>query len=131
MQFFFLDVVDADVSRPVDLTFLAVITVTILVEALLMWLLRYNKIPRSLLHSFIINAASLAVGYLLLEIAPGLFGRYRIPDLLLLLLITIAVELPLLYLLNKQKAISQTVKTASLVNLATYLLFYIYIILTQ
>ena len=131
MQIFFIDVVDADVSRPADLTFLAVIAVTIFVEALLMWLLRYTNFRNSLLDSFIINAASVAAGYLLLEIAPGLFGRYDIPHLLLLLLITIAVELPLLYLLHKRKSILQTVKTASLVNLATYLLFYLYILLTQ
>lgn len=131
MHLYFLDVVDADVSRPVDLTFLAVIGVTILVEAIVLLLLRYNNFQRSLLHSFAVNAGSLAAGYLLLEILPGLFGVYNIPRLLLLMLITIAVELPLLYLLNRKKPQRRTIVAVSLMNLVTYFLFYLYIIITR
>lgn len=131
MELYFLDVVDADVSRSVDLTLVAVIAVTILAEAIVMLLMKYNAFGKALLHSLILNLASVAVGYLLVETVPSLFGNYDIPHLLLLMLITIAVELPLLYLLNRNKPVKETIFAASLVNLVTYLLFYGYIRITQ
>ncbi len=131
MQLFFLDVVDADISRSADLTPVAVIAITILAEAVVMLLMKYNSFGKSLLHSLILNLASVAVGYILVETVPALFGNYDIPHLLLLMLITIAVELPLLYLLNRKKPVRDTILAASLVNLVTYILFYGYIQMTQ
>lgn len=131
MDLYILDVVDADVSRSVDLTLVAVIAITILAEAVVMLLLKYNNFGKSLLHSLILNLASVAVGYVLLETVPALFGNYEIPQLLLLLLITVAVELPLLYLLNRNRPVKETIITASLINLVTYILFYCYVRLTR
>ena len=131
MQLFFLDVVDADISRSTDLIPVAVIAITILAEAVVMLLMKYNNFGKSLLHSLILNLASVAVGYILVETVPALFGNYDIPHLLLLMLITIAVELPLLYLLNRKKPVRDTILAASLVNLVTYILFYGYIQMTQ
>ena len=131
MQLYILDVVDAGVSRSVDLTLVAVISVTILVEAIVMLLMKYNNFGKSLLHSLILNLTSVAVGYLLVETVPALFGNYDIPHLLLLMLVTIAVELPLLYLLNRNKPAKKTILVTSLVNLVTYTLFYGYLQITQ
>ena len=131
MQLYILDVVDADVSRSVDLALIAVIAVTILAEAIVMRLMKYNIFGKALLHSLILNLASVAVGYLLVETVPALFSKYDIPHLTLLMLITIAVELPLLYLLNRNKPLKETILAASQVNLVSYLLFYGYIRLTQ
>lgn len=127
MQLFFLDVVDAEVSRSVDLTLVVVVAVTILVEMLLMWVMKYNPFGKSLLDSGIVNMASLAAGYVLLEMVPGLFGKFDIPSLLILMLITIAVELPLLYLLNRKKPFLLTLGMASFINGVSYLLFYIWV----
>lgn len=131
MQLYFLDVVDADVSRSADLALVAVIAGTILAEAIVMLLMKYNAFGKALLQSLILNLASVAVGYVLLEMVPSLFGNKDIPLLMLLMLITIAVELPLLYLLNRNKPLKETILAASLINLVSYLLFYGYIRITQ
>lgn len=131
MEFFFLDVVDAGVSRTVDLTLVVVLALTILAEAIVMLLMKYNSFGKSLLHSLVLNIASAAIGYLLVETLPALFGNYDIPHLLLLMLITIVVECPLLYLLNRKKPVRETILAASLINIVTYILFYGYIRITQ
>ncbi len=131
MKHYFIDVVDVTVSRSVDSALLIAIASTILAEALVMLLIKYNRFQKAGLDSLLVNLASVAAGYILLKLAPGLFGQYSIPGLLVLLLITIAVELPLLYLLNRTKGFIQTLKTALIMNLVTYILFWIYIQASQ
>jgi hypothetical protein len=127
MKHYFIDVVDVTVSRSVDSALLIAIASTIVAEALVMLLIKYNRIQKAGLDSLLVNLASVAAGYILLKLAPGLFGQYSIPELLVLLLITVAVELPVLYLLNKAKIFVYTLKAALIMNLVTYILFWIYI----
>ena len=130
MKYYFLDVVDVTVSRSVDPALLITIALTIVVEAVLMLLLKYNRIQKAGLDSLIVNLASVAVGYGLQRLAPSLFEVENIGTLLVLLLITIAVELPVLYLLNKKKPFMDTAKTCVIMNAVTYLLFYLYVTMT-
>jgi len=131
MNYYFIDVVDVTVSRSVDKTLIVVIALTILAEALVMLLMKYNRIQKTGLDSLIVNLASVAVGYILSKLTPGLFAGYSIGSLLILLFITIAVELPALYLLNKKKLFSETAKACVLMNAVTYLFFYLYATLTS
>jgi len=127
MDLFLLDVVDATVPSQTNWPLVLVLFLTVLAEALVMWLLKYNPFKRSSLDSLLVNAASLGVGYLLLSAAPGLFGSYAITGLLKLLAITIVVEGGLLYLLNRKHPFVQTVKATVLMNVVTYILFYLFI----
>ncbi len=131
MQLYFLDVVDADVSRSVDLTLIIVVAATILVEALTMWWINYNPFGKSLLDSVVLNGASVSAGYVLVEMVPSLFGDYGMHRLLILWLITVAIECPLLYLLNRKKPFRETLIAAILVNVISYFLFYVYLRFTQ
>jgi hypothetical protein len=131
MKHYFIDVVDVTVSRSVDPGLLITIALTIVVESILMLLLKYNRIQKTGLDSTVVNLASVAAGYGLLQLAPGLFDAYSISSLLVLLLITIAVELPVLYLLNKKKPFMETAWNCVLMNVVTYLLFYLYVTITS
>lgn len=122
-----MDVVDAGISGYIDRTFLIVLSLTIVVEAVVMLLAKYNRLQLALLHSLIVNIVSTAFGYLLLKLLPGLFNEYSIVNLLLLLLITIAVETVVLYLLNRKHPVVQTLKVCVVMNLVSYILFYFFI----
>jgi hypothetical protein len=132
MDLFFLDVVDVVPARSADgpgIDFYLLLAVTILAEAGILYLLRHNLFGKALLHSFAVNAASLAAGFLLIEWIPGLFVPDTLMNLLLLWLITVAIETPLLFLLNRKTAVRTTIKASLVMNLVTYLIFYGYITL--
>lgn len=130
MYFFFLDVVDVVPARSaggLGYIFYLVLAATILVEAGIMLGVKYNPFGKSLLHSFVVNAASVASGFLLFELVPDLFDPYKIPKLLGMFLVTVGIELPVLYLLNKQQSLRQTIRVCLLMNAVTYFLFWLYI----
>lgn len=130
LKLFLLDVVDvvpAKSGNGLDYTFYLLVAVTILAEAGVMRLMKYNDFSRSLLHSFVANLASLAAGFLLIKVLPDLFSATTIVNLLALMLITIAVELPVLYLFNKTKPFRSTLTVCVVMNIASYILFYLYI----
>ena len=126
---FLLDVVDVVPARSngPDASFYLVVAGTILAEAGMMWWMRYNAFLRSLLHSFIANAVSLAAGFLLIDLLPKIFNSYGLSNLFVLMLITIAIELPVLYLLNRSKVFKQTLLAVIFMNVISYLLFFLYI----
>lgn len=124
-----VDVVPARSSAGPDSSFYLIVAATILVEAVVMLLMKYNTFGKSGLHSFIVNIVSLALGFLLFEMVPELFVADKIPNLVAMLLITIIAELPFLYLLNKQCPFKQTIRVCISMNIVTYLLFYLFIIL--
>ena len=131
MIFYFLDVVDAGVSPGLDWTLILILSGTIMVEALVMLLLKYNPFKKALFDSFLINIASIAIGYMLLKNAPRLFNSYNIPGLIKLLVITIAAEFGVLYLLNRKYPAMQTFKTSVAINAVTYVLFFLFILLSN
>jgi hypothetical protein len=130
MHFFFLDVVDVVPARSgngLDYRFYLIVALTILAEAVVMLLIKYNRFGKSLLYSFLVNTVSVATGFLMFDLLPGLFDPFRLLNLLAMLLITIAIELPVLWLLNKPKVFRQTVTVTAVMNAVSYTLFYIYI----
>jgi nicotinic acid phosphoribosyltransferase len=58
---------------------------------------------------------------------PGLFFPNELLNLAALWLITVLIETPVLYLLNRQKILTSTIKVSLLINLLSYLLFYGYL----
>lgn len=132
MDFMLLDVVDvvpAKTAGALDYSFYLIVAATILVEALVMLLMKYNDFGRSLLHALIVNVVSVAAGFLLYELWPALFAPYKLLHLLGLLFVTILIEMPVLHLLNKSKSFKGTDIAAVLMNVISYFLFYLYIML--
>lgn len=132
MDFMLLDVVDvvpAKTAGALDYSFYLTIAATILVEAVVMLLMKYNAFAKSLLHALVANLVSVVAGFLLFELVPALFAPYHLLKLLVMLLITIAIELPVLYFLNRQKVFQQTLRAAVVMNVVSYTLFYLYFIL--
>jgi hypothetical protein len=102
--------------------------VTIALEAIAMMIMKYNKAGKAFLDSFIINLVSMGAGFLILLTGTGLFeivdGVFF--NILILFSITVAVEFILLYLLNMKTAIQKTLVTAIIINVASYLVFYLF-----
>lgn len=130
MDTILLDVVDVVPARDNSplYRFLLVVALTVITEAVVMTLFRYNRFVKSMGHSVLVNGISLALGFALIEWAPGLFYTGNISNLLLLFLVTLLAETPVLYLLNRIKPPGETIRISLLMNLLTYILFYFYII---
>ncbi|HRG81673.1 MAG TPA: hypothetical protein PLO99_04105 [Chitinophagaceae bacterium] len=130
MDYLLLDVVDVVPAREANgpgLGFYLLLGITILAEAALMRGLKYQQWGPALFQSLLANLASLAIGFLLLEWVPGLFFPNELLNLAALWLITVLIETPVLYLLNRQKILTSTIKVSLLINLLSYLLFYGYL----
>lgn len=128
MKYFFLDVVDAGIPANSIWPFLIVLALTVLVEAGSMVFMKYNHFKKTLLDSFVVNLASLAVGFGISYVFPDWFNFRHIENFLLLMLITIAVELGILYLLNKKLNFKFTAIVCTVMNIVSYILFYIFIV---
>ena len=101
--------------------------VTIVLEAVTMIILKYNKAGKSFLDSFLINLVSMGAGFVILSTGTGLF---EIVDnayfsILILFIITVIVEFLILYLLNRELPVQKTLITAIVINIVSYLLFYL------
>ena len=130
MDYLLLDVVDVVPAREANgpgLSFYLLLGITILAEAALMRVLKYQQRGPALFHSLLANLVSLATGFLLIEWIPGLFFPNELLNLAALWLITVLIETPVLYLLNRQKKLTSTIKVSVLINLLSYFLFYVYI----
>lgn len=131
MDYLLLDVVDVVPAREPNgpgLSFYLLLGITILTEAALLRGLKYQQWGKALFQSLLVNLASLAIGFLLLEWIPGLFFPDELLNLAALWLITVLIETPVLWLLNRQKPFPTTIKVSLLINLLSYLLFYVYIL---
>lgn len=127
MKFFFLDVADAGVSGgSFDWTLIIVLVVTIFIEAAILFLMKYNRIRKSLQDSFIINIASIATGFVLYKYAVSLFSSYSFRNLLILFAITVVIEFAVLYLLNRKTEIAKTLRSVILINIVSYFLLYLF-----
>ena len=132
MHFYLLDVADAGVSGgSIDWTLIAVLLVTIVIEAVIMLLIKYNRFRKAITDSFIANTASIAAGFILFRLAPGLFGRYSLSNLLILFIVTVAIELAVLYLLNRKLPMMKTLQTTVMMNLVSYVLFFLLMSMLQ
>ncbi len=126
-MFYLLDVVDVTVSKSFDWMPVIVVLATIILEWAVMLLLKYNPWKKALLDSLIVNAASLLLGYVLIKYMDSLFNSYQLGNLLALLLITTVVETGILYLLNRSKPWQKTVITGVVINVVSYLAFFLLI----
>jgi hypothetical protein len=127
MHFYLLDVADAGVSGGrIDWTLIVVLFLTILIEAAIMLLMKYNRFRKAVTDSLVVNTTSIAAGFILFRVAPDLFGPYSISNLLILFAVTTVIELAVLYLLNRKLIVIKTVQAAVVMNLVSYILFFLF-----
>ena len=119
MNFYLLDAAGAGLVIGFLIIFMLL---AIFVEAIALLLLKYNNAGRCFLDAFIVNLASLGVGFLLANFtSAGLdITESGYLNLFLLFLITVVVEFVFLYLLNRKKPIQKTIVTALLMNVVSY-----------
>ena len=98
--------------------------VAILLEAGIMIWMKYNtSLKKAFIDSLVINIASLAAGFALLNFFDTL-GNYTLPALAILYGVTVIIETTILQLLNRKHKLSKTLLVSLLMNLATYIILY-------
>jgi hypothetical protein len=125
MVSFFLDAGGAGLIWIAYTLFFFFIVLAILLEAGIMLLMKYTSgIKKALTDSLLVNLASLAIGFVLLEAFDNFFGYYTIFSVVVLYAITVLIEFFLLRLLNRQHSNRQTWLVVMVMNLVTYTLLY-------
>ena len=124
MNFYLLDAAAPGLVFGVMILFMIV---TIILEAVTMMIMKYNKAGKAFLDSFLINLVSMGAGFVILLSGSGLFEIVDSPflSITILFLITVVVEFLVLYLLNRKLTIQKTLTAAIVINLVTYLLYYL------
>ena len=117
-----LFILDAGGAGLVLFMLLGFMFLAILIEAIMMMLLKYNKPGKTLLDSLVINLVSLGVGYLIIYSLGSLdFTDNEYLNLFVLYLLTVLIEGICLYLLNRTKPLNKTLLTVFVINIITYL----------
>ena len=124
MNFYLLDAAAAGLIIPFMIFFMII---TIALEAVTMIILKYNKTGKAFLDSFLINLVSMGAGFLLLFSDSDLFEITDNPivGIGILFLITVVIEFLILYLLNRKLPVQKTLIAAIVINLVSYLLYYL------
>jgi hypothetical protein len=122
MKLFLLDAGGAGLVIAVLLAFMFA---AIVIEAIIMMLMKYNKAGKAFLDSLVINLVSLGAGYITLYFYTSLeMSSNELLNLFLLFLLTVLIEGVTLYLLNRSKPANKTILVAVVINLTTYLGLY-------
>lgn len=99
------------------------ILVAVMLEALVMQWMRYQApFKKSFLQSLAVNLLSLAGGYLLIETDSDLFQPDNMTGFGIMFAATLFLETVLLYYLNREKPLKQTMAVCLVMNLVTYLI---------
>lgn len=124
MSLYFLDAGGAGLYFLVIGLFILFIVLAILLEAAIMIWMKYNtSLKKTFLDSLIINIASLAAGFVLLNFFDTL-GYYTLPALAILYGVTVIIETTILQLLNRKHKLSKTLVVSLLMNLVTYIILF-------
>lgn len=102
----------------------------VLIEAFVLHKMHFtDTFGRAMLFSFVANLVSTVAGIFLSNVDTELFRLTNIKGFAILFIITVILELAVLYLMNKQSPVKRTLLICVLMNLATYALAAIFIIL--
>lgn len=102
--------------------------IAIFIEAIVMTLFKYNVFRKSLKDSFIANLLSFIVGIILLFSSLNI-DNGELSGLLIFYAVTLAIETPVLYLMNKSRPPGKTVLVSVVMNLISYVLLYLFAII--
>lgn len=121
MNFHLLDAGGAGLAYLVIGIFVAFIVFAILAEAAVMMFMKYNsRFKKTLLDSFIANAVTLALGFVLIEYVSDYFNSTDTVALLILYAITVLGEWGVLCLLNKAHSVKRGLVVSLVMNLVSY-----------
>ena len=124
MNFYLLDAGAPGLIFAVLIVFMIII---VILEWVIMILLKYNKAGKAFTDSLLINLFSMGVGYIILFTRDELFDMTDsvLLNVFILFAITVVAEFGLLYLLNKTKPVQKTLLTTVIINLASYIIYYL------
>ena len=124
MNFYLLDAAAAGLIIPFMIFFMII---TIALEAVTMIILKYNKAGKAFLDSFLANLVSMGAGFIILFSDSDLFEITDNPivGIGILYLITVVIEFLILYLLNRKLPVQKTLIAAIVINVVSYLLYYL------
>lgn len=122
MNFYLLDAAAGGLILGFLLIFMLL---AVVLEAVTMLLLKYNKAGKSFLDSFLVNVASLIVGLLIMNLNDDGIDMVdnEYVNIFLLFAITVVIEFLFLFLLNRKKPLGKTAIAAIVINIVSYLLF--------
>lgn len=100
----------------------------IVIEALVMMVMKYNIAGKAFLDAFLVNLASLVAGYILLWTRGELVSSTDsvLLNWLILYGITVIIEFVILYLLNRKHRLGKTFLTCAVMNIASYVVWYLF-----
>ena len=128
MNLFLLDAGGAGLLYVGILLLILFMVLAVLLEVAVMVLMKYNiRFKKALADSFIVNLASLAAGLVLVSMVSDIFNGYSVRNYILFFAVTFVIESFLLYLLNKDKPVINTLKVSFFMNLLTYLILFLLI----
>lgn len=128
MNLFLLDAGGAGLLYVGILLLILFMVLAVLLEVAVMVLMKYNiRFKKALADSFIVNLASLAAGFVLVSMVSDIFNGYSVRNYILFFAVTFVIESFLLYLLNKDKPVINTLKVSFFMNLLTYLILFLLI----
>lgn len=124
MEFYLLDGVAAGFVFGL---MVVLMLITVVLEAVIMLLMKYNKAGKAFLDAFLINLVSLTAGFFIKFVNTGsiFVTQSALANLFILFAITVIVEFGMLYLLNRKTALQKTLITSVVINVVTYLLYFI------
>ena len=112
---------DASLAGLAEIIIIGYMIVVVLIEAVIMLLFSLNPFGKCLLDSFLVNLASLGVGYLISSTGFSInLGGDTYISLLVGFLVSVLVEGFLLQLLNKKKPVKKVWQTNVVMNVVTY-----------
>lgn len=124
MTLYLLDAGGAGLYFLVIGLFIFFIVLAIMMEAGIMMLMKYNSsLKKTFKDSLIVNIASLAAGFALIDFFEEL-GDYTLVTLAILYGVTVIIETIILKLLNKQHDLWKTIQVSLVMNLITYIILY-------
>lgn len=101
----------------------------VFIEAFIMYRMKFTaNFKRALLISFVANILSMAAGLILSNADPELFHLQNIKGFAVFFAVTVVIEFAVLYLINKEKPVKQTFQVCALMNLVSYALAALFIL---
>ena len=116
-----------------SLLLLLLVLFQVLIEGWITYLLKYQSLGKSFLHALVANAVSLTAIILLFKRFTPIWTTGNNPELIAILIffgMTLVLESIVYYLFNRIKPIWTTLRTVGVINLATYIIYYLIFLLS-
>lgn len=105
------------------------LTLAILIEAMVMHKMNFaDTFKKAMLFSFVANVVSVAAGLVLSNADAELFHLTNLKGFAVFFVTTVIIEFAVLYLLNRQSSLKRTLLVCTLMNLVSYALAALFIL---